>query len=947
MSDVSAPTRSRDDEPRGSSPLPGVMDLMLEGCQILGHDRRYLYLNRAAELQNRRPSSELLGRVYEEAWPGVERTDVFARIRRTLETRVPGHMRNKFEFPDGGRGWYDLRFEPIPEGVLILSVDVSEQVLERERARHLQEVLDAIRRVNQAIARERDPGALIARACDALVETRSYHAVWIALDPAERVPGLAAHAGFGHGFDAFREQLAGGWRPSCWAEAERANGAFTLLRQKGSCAECPLGAAAGRGPTGVARLRHRGRDLGVLGICWASDSRMSADESSLLSEVAADLGAALHALETERRRDAFEQIVTSSEDAMALVDREHRLVEASPSWLAITSYTAEQVEGLEMREVVGAEVYESLVREKLDAAFRGEIVSLETPGEIGERTGRYFETQIAPCRDTEGNVIRVVLSVRDVTRRRQDEEQLRARNALLATWLEATIDGILILDQANRHFAFNRRFGELWNVPAEVLTLRKDEEILEHVARNMPEPGAFVARVRQIVASREVVEQEELALADGRVFERSTAPILDADGRYLGRLWRFRDVTDRRLAEAHRAKLEERLLASQKMEAIGTLAGGVAHDFNNLLVVILNYVEFAITDLPAGSPMRGDLEQVKRAGERAAELTRQLLAFGRKQMMQPVPLDLNHTVEGVERMLRRILGEDVELRIRLAPGLGPVIADPGQLEQVLMNLVVNARDAMPRGGTLRIETSDEQLQHADDGVESAPPGRYARMDVSDTGIGMDEGTLAHIFEPFFTTKPMNKGTGLGLSTVYGIVRQSGGFLSVTSRPGEGSTFTLRLPVACTEAVPLPERRVPPARLSGTERLLVVEDEPALRELLVRFLRGAGYDVRTARDGADALNVFVAEDGAFDLVVTDVIMPNSSGAALARELRLRNPALRVLFMSGYSDDALARHGALDMDTHFLGKPFGSEELLARVRRVLDGSPPGPGPAAEDR
>ncbi len=396
------------------------------------------------------------------------------------------------------------------------------------------------------------------------------------------------------------------------------------------------------------------------------------------------------------------------------------------------------------------------------------------------------------------------------------------------------------------------------------------------------------------------------------------------------------DITELKHAQQKRENLEDQLRASQKMEAIGSLAGGVAHDFNNLLSVILSYTGFAMESVPGNDPILADLVEVKKAGERAAMLTRQLLAFSRKQVLQPSVLDVNGVAAGLENMLRRILGEDVELVQVLDPELGLVMADQGQIEQVLMNLVVNARDAMPMGGNLTIETANVELdeewvsRHVD-----LKAGSYVQISVSDTGCGMDEPTMARIFDTFFTTKEKGKGTGLGLAMVYGIVRQSEGSILVNSEPGRGTTFRIYLPrCSSTVARPAGVSLAVARRATGTETVLVVEDEEALRRVILRALVSAGYTVIMANDGDEALQICGRHTEELHLVLTDVVMPRMSGRVLAGELAKIRPTVKVVYMSGYTEDAISHHGILDPGTHFLAKPFTVTGLLQKVREVLD-------------
>jgi nitrogen-specific signal transduction histidine kinase/CheY-like chemotaxis protein len=404
--------------------------------------------------------------------------------------------------------------------------------------------------------------------------------------------------------------------------------------------------------------------------------------------------------------------------------------------------------------------------------------------------------------------------------------------------------------------------------------------------------------------------------------------VREAAGAITGYVAVKRDIT-RDLA------LEAQFLQAQKMQGIGRLAGGVAHDFNNLLSVILSHTEFLLDSVAELDPLREDVVEIERAGKRAAGLTRQLLAFSRKQVLAPEVLDLNHILGDMEKMLRRIIGEDVALSQELAPDLGLVKADPGQIEQVVMNLVVNARDAMAGGGALVIRTRNRDLGEEESRRADVAPGRYVEVEIADTGVGMDAQTLGRIFEPFFTTKPVGKGTGLGLATVYGIARQSGGGILVDSEIGKGTAFHILLPRDLSEAAPAARAAPAPRTAAGPATILVVEDEEPLRRVAVRILEKAGYTVLAAGDGAEAARL-AAECGEIDLLLTDVIMPQMSGRALAEGLMRERPGLRVLYMSGYTDDAIVHHGVLEPGTHFLSKPFTQEGLLEKVRDVLDGA-----------
>src|SRR5213082_2572935 len=410
---------------------------------------------------------------------------------------------------------------------------------------------------------------------------------------------------------------------------------------------------------------------------------------------------------------------------------------------------------------------------------------------------------------------------------------------------------------------------------------------------------------------------------DGRLLtvQLSVRAVRNAAGRVDYYETFVRDVTDQR-------RLQQQVLQSQKMEAVGRLAGGVAHDFNNLLTVITSYSDLVLEGLAPGDAKRDDLEQVRKAADGAAALTRQLLAFSRQQVVEPRVVSLNTVVEGLQKILRRVIGEDIEVTIALAPDLESVRADVGQLEQVLMNLVVNARDAMPTGGRLTVETAnvEHDPEYARD-REAAAVRRFAMLAVTDTGCGMDEATKARIFEPFFTTKETGKGTGLGLATVYGIVKQAGGFITVDSEPGRGTTFKVYLPRVDEPAEPAVARIAPAEPRRGTETVLVVEDAASVRMVTRQVLERHGYKILEAPNGDTALRLAAKHHGPIDLLLTDVVMPGLTGRQLAGQLSLLRSEMKVLYVSGYAD-------TVEPGAAYLQKPFAPEALARRVRDVLD-------------
>jgi PAS domain S-box-containing protein len=459
-----------------------------------------------------------------------------------------------------------------------------------------------------------------------------------------------------------------------------------------------------------------------------------------------------------------------------------------------------------------------------------------------------------------------------------------------------------------------------------------------------PEARGRIAATRESLSAdgQALFETINLTKDGNRVPVEISAHVFDIDGA-PALLSSVRDISERKAAETARARLEAELRQAQKLESVGRLAGGVAHDFNNLLTVINGYSGLILNGLNVTDPLRPYAEEIGNAGSRAASLTRQLLAFSRKQVIEPRLLDLNSTIRDAMPMLQRLIGEDIALTTRLGDSLGQVIADPDQIHQVLMNLAANARDAMPDGGKLGVETANADLGPGAVGTQpDAVPGRYVLMRVTDTGHGMDETTRQQVFEPFFTTKGFGKGTGLGLATVYGIVRQSGGWIDVRSEPGAGTSFDVYLPRM--DGPPLPERKpAGPSTEEGSETILLVEDQDAVRSFTSAALKRCGYRVMEAPDGEQAIAIAGRQPGPIHLLLTDVVLPGMNGKELSERLRALRPDLLVLFVSGYPAEVIAHHGVLDHGVSFLHKPYSAHELAAKVRELL-GEPSGPAPEA---
>jgi hypothetical protein len=550
----------------------------------------------------------------------------------------------------------------------------------------------------------------------------------------------------------------------------------------------------------------------------------------------------------------------------------------------------------------------------------------EGEGVVQRRDGTTFLTEmvVSPIKDSQGRVTGVVGFATDVSERKKTEEALQQSEERYRLLFESNPQPMWVYDiETLRFLAVNQAAVEQYGYSREAfleMTLRdirprEDIPLLLDYLMNHGSGPAGIWRHRK---------------NDGAIVHVDLLPHSIVFGGRRAELVLVNDVTER-------MRLEDQFRQAQKMEAVGRLAGGVAHDFNNILTVIVGYSEALLSKLELEDGLRLKVVEIQKGCARAASLTRQLLAFSRQQVLRPKVLNLNALVLNISQMLRRLIGEDIELITRLAQDLGPVKADPGQLEQVLMNLVVNARDAMPRGGTLNIESSNVELGDTLSGVPIAVrPGPYVLLTVSDTGTGFDEATRSRLFEPFFTTKELGKGTGLGLSTVYGIVKQSEGYITVDSDPGRGATFRIYLPRSA-EPVNSLEVSVPAGPEKGTETILLVEDEEPVRSLMRAILEERGYRVLAASDGGEALRIAERHRDRIDVLVTDVVMPGMGGRELASRLVASRPETKVLFVSGHVDTAYVDRGLLGQEGAFLQKPFKPSDLARKVRELVAADP----------
>ncbi|MBN1608601.1 MAG: PAS domain-containing protein [Polyangiaceae bacterium] len=775
-------------------PAPDLLDCLTESYAVIDHDFRYVYANEASCRHARCTKADLIGRTMMAAYPGVEQTPAFSLLRRCMVERAPQRIDSEFEFPDGSKRWLELRMQPVPAGVAILSVDIDERKRAEERLRPFSVQLEQVARAVQELSRARSVECIVELVCRAARSLTDSDGAAVAFREGHSCRYLDENAveplwkgqqfeleGDVVGFAIEQRQCAfiGDIHTDERFSRDRFRSTFVH-----SVLVVPLGLD---------------EPVGTVEALWATAHHGSADETGLLRVIA---NAAYVALENVRVLSELEQ---GRARARAIHDH---LPSAAFLWRRH-----------------GDDFVLVDVNVAAEAATRG-----RARAQLGRGTEAFAQ------------------AIRGL---REDLTRCSATRTSSAREADCTL------------------------------------------------PGSAGPRT--------------LALAYG--FVPQDMVLLTAE-----------DVTERR-------RTQEQLWLSQRLEAVGRLAGGVAHDFNNLLSVILGCAEFALGAVDG--PMQHDLEEIRKAGERAAILTRQLLAFSRRQVLQPEVTSLNRIVEGMDTLLRRLIGEDVELRLELRSGVGNVKVDPGQIEQVIMNLAINSRDAMPKGGKLTIATSNVDLDedYVADHV-GARIGPHVMLSVSDTGSGMNEETKRHLFEPFFTTKEPGKGTGLGLSTVYGIVKQSGGNVWVYSEQGRGTTFKIYLPRERAVAEPLRPIVQASLRPRGKETVLLVEDDAAVRNVAQRILRSAGYTVLVAGNGAEALGVCKRHPGEIQLVLTDVVMPDMSGRDLVEFLTATRPEVAVLYASGYTDDAIIQHGVLEPGTHFISKPFHAGLLTRKVREVLD-------------
>jgi two-component system, cell cycle sensor histidine kinase and response regulator CckA len=620
-------------------------------------------------------------------------------------------------------------------------------------------------------------------------------------------------------------------------------------------------------------------------------------------------------------------IIEGTSEAIYVKDLNGKYLMINAAGANFLSRPVETILGKDDLELFSPATAKQIMDEDRRVMAEGVIQTYEETGTVDGVTRTYLATK-GPYRDAKGRVIGLVGSSVDITDRRRAAEALAESEERFRTVFEGAPLGMAIIDMGGNALACNASCRKSLGIGAEEPVTTATFDKLTH-----PEDReADAARYRELVRGEvgQYRQEKRYVLRDGRTAAVDLHLYLlrgrQGEPRYM--IGMAVDITEQKF-------LETQLRQAQRMETIGTLAGGVAHDFNNLLTVIKGYCDLLMDGLDDREDLRRRVQHIDQAAEQAASLTRQLLAFSRQQVLQPKVFNPNDLVTKADRLLRRLIGEHIEMVTVTAPNLGSVKADPGQIESVIFNLVVNARDAMPHGGKMTLETANVELDETYGRKHvGATPGRYVMLAVSDTGVGMDEKTLTHIFEPFFTTKEVGKGTGLGLSSVYGILQQSGGYVWVYSEPGRGTTFKVYLPRVSEPEKAGPQPAVTDSANCGSETILLVEDDPLVRELTQEILEGRGYRVLAPKKPLEAPALSAAYAGQIDLLLTDVVMPGLSGRELAAKVVKGRPQLRVLFMSGYPDTAVVHNGFLGEGAFFLQKPFTPSLLAKKIREIFD-------------
>ena len=870
-----------------------TLDSMMEGCQIIGYDWTYVYINDAAAHHVRMNKTRLLGRSLNKVFKGLEQTEMFVRLSRCMNERIPDKTENEFTYPDGLKRWFKLSIQPVPEGIFVLSYDIT------ERKQAESDLKDSEQRFRTLF--EQSPIGIDLVASDG----RSMFV-------NQALKNLLGYS----------EQEICGQPFIGWTHPDDVESSLQLVQlvRNGKTDRMSL------------EKRYIRKDGGII---WARTAVAAVRDKSgglnyfiaMVEDISEEKRAEerLHDSET-RYRNLFmhspDAIFLNQNDRVTLVNKACQKLFGAKNEQELTGKPIYDLFHTDFHSVIEARIRK--MRESSDMVPPIEEKILRLDGSIVD-----VEVLAAPFPAGEFNAIHVIL--RDITARKKTEAILKEGKEQLRLFIEHSPVALAMFDHKMHYIAVSRRWMVDYRLGDMNIIGRSHYDIFPEIPDRWKE-------IHRRGLSGEASQDNEDAFnrIDGTMqwLRWEVHPWYRADGAVGGIVVFTEDITASKASEEEHDKLREQLTQAQKMESIGRLAGGVSHDLNNLLSPILGYSEMLLDDLNPTDIRRESVNQIQQAGFRARDLVRQLLAFSRKQTLIVQPVNLNSVITGFEKLLRRTIPEDIEIRLNLSPDIKPVMADPGQIEQVIMNLAVNAADAMPDGGRLMMETGITELDLSYTALyPDLEPGHYVMLAISDTGSGMDKETCSCIFEPFFSTKG-EQGTGLGLSTVFGIIKQHSGNIWVYSEPGKGTTFKIYLPVADKGRAEMNQDQKNVPVLKGSETILLVEDDEQVRHLARSILVRQGFKVLLPKSSNEALDMANSQDVPIHLLLTDVVMPEINGRELYEMAAVKHPGLKVLYMSGYTDNVIAHRGVLDAGVHFIQKPFTVQSLAAKVREVLN-------------
>jgi len=925
-----------------------TLDKMMEGCQTLGFDWRYLYINDSAAKQGKASKKEMLGRTMMEQYPGIENTETFAVLKRSMEDRTSWTIENEFLYPDGDKGFFQLSIQPVPDGIFILSMDITERKRAedalRESEHRLSSIFDTVGDVIYYLAVEADNSYRFISVNHAFCNVTGLNEEMVVGKLVnEVIPEPSLSMVLEKYRQAIKENSIIRWEETSDYPTGRLIGDVSIAPVVDDKGRCAYLVGSVHDITERKRAEERERHLNATLRAIRNVNQLITKEKDRDRLIQG----ACENLVTERGFNSS-WIVSLDESGMPVYLSESGLKKSSLALKEIfdrgelppCAKTALARPGI----VIVNDVLDQCAGCPLSSGYKRNAafcVRLEKAGKIygilcasvPHSFADDFQEQ-SLFQEIGEDIAFALYNIELEERREKMEKELKDSEARYRTLFESAAEGMLIVETQTKKFKYAN--------PAMCQMLGYTEDELKRLTIRDIHPDDVIERV---FSEFELYEQEGKLMTqqdiaclkkDGTIIYTDvvTTSRISIDGSLHSASF-FIDITERKKAEVDKKKLEEQLWQSQKMEAIGRLSGGIAHDFNNMLTTIIGNADMALMEIGREDPLKEVIEDIKLAGEKAAVLTRQILAFSRRQILQTEIFNLNDIVSEMDKMLRRLIGEDIELETILSPDLGQVETDPGQVEQIIMNLAVNARDAMPEGGKLTIETASVELDEKY-AASHFPviPGHYEMISISDTGIGMSKEIYSQIFEPFFTTKPKGKGTGLGLSIVYGIIKQSNGYIWVYSEPGNGATFKIYLPRVEKSSHDQAETDKRPQELfRGSETIMVVEDDAMIMKMIIKALNSCGYAVLCAADGNEALRVSEGHEGPIHLVLTDVIMPGMGGREMANRLEETRPETKILYMSGYTDNAIVHHGVLDKGLSFIQKPFTSNNLMKKVREAL--------------